>query len=132
MGDFEKFDFKKIKDHARQLRRSMTDSEILLWKELRNRRLSGYKFLRQYPILYKGNLTRYNYFIADFYCDIKKTVIELDGPIHENKEEYYMFRESELENLGLHILRIRNEELIDMRDVLRKIELFLSQIPDIK
>jgi hypothetical protein len=21
------------------------------------------------------------YFVADFYCDIKKTVIELDGPI---------------------------------------------------
>jgi very-short-patch-repair endonuclease len=132
MGDLEKFDFKKIKEHTRELRRRMTVSETLLWKELRGRRLSGYKFLRQYPILYKGNLIRYNYFVADFYCDSKKTIIELDGPIHEYKEEYDMFRESELENLGLHILRIRNEELDDMSDVLRKIELFLSQIPDIK
>jgi very-short-patch-repair endonuclease len=51
MGDFDKFDFKKIKEHVRELRRSMTESEKLLWNELRGRRLSGYKFLRQYPIL---------------------------------------------------------------------------------
>jgi len=102
----------------------MTDSEKLLWKELRGRRLSGLKFLRQYPILYKGNLIKYNYFVADFYCDFKKTVIELDGQIHDKTEEYDKFEESELENIGLHILRIKNEELNKMEDVLKKIDFF--------
>jgi very-short-patch-repair endonuclease len=132
MGNLEKFDFRKIKNHVRELRKSMTESENILWKELRGRRLSGYKFLRQHPILYKGNLIRYNYFVADFYCDRMKTIIELDGPIHNKTEEYDSFRESELKDLGFHILRIRNEELKELDIVVGKIKLFLSQIPDIK
>jgi very-short-patch-repair endonuclease len=132
MEDLEKFDFRKIKNHVKELRKSMTESEKILWKELRGRRLSGYKFLRQHPILYKGNLIRYNYFVADFYCAIKKTIIELDGPIHDNTEEYDSFRESELKDLGFHILRIRNEELEELDIVVGKIKSFLFQVPDNK
>jgi very-short-patch-repair endonuclease len=65
---FHNFDFSRIRKHVQELRKKMTDSEKILWEELRGRRLAGYKFLRQDPILYKGNLIRYNYFIADFYC----------------------------------------------------------------
>ncbi|MDP4224517.1 MAG: DUF559 domain-containing protein [Bacteroidota bacterium] len=114
--------------YAQDLRRNMTDSEKLLWKELRNRKLSGYKFLRQHPILYQGNLKRFNYFVADFYCDEKKTIIELDGPIHETSEEYDQFRDSELKSKGLHILRIRNEELKNLDKTLEKIIIFLNQV----
>ncbi len=53
MSKSKKFDFKEIKKHARELRRQMTDSEKILWKEVRDRRISGYKFLRQHPIIYK-------------------------------------------------------------------------------
>jgi len=132
MENLEKFDFRKIKNHVKELRKRMTEAEKILWKELRGRRLSGYKFLRQHPILYKGNLIRYNYFVADFYCDRKKTIIELDGPIHDTTNEYDSFRESELKDLGLHILRIRNEELVELNVVLWKIESFLLQVPDNK
>jgi leucyl-tRNA synthetase len=132
MENLEKFDFRKIKSHVKELRKSMTESEKILWKELRGRRLSGYKFLRQYPILYKGNLIRYNYFVADFYCDRKKIIIELDGPIHETTDEYDSFRESELKDLGFHILRIRNEELVELEVVVGKIKSFLFQVPDSK
>jgi very-short-patch-repair endonuclease len=31
-------------------------------------------------------------------------------------------------NLGLHILRIKNEELLDVKDVLKKIETYLNSI----
>jgi very-short-patch-repair endonuclease len=31
-------------------------------------------------------------------------------------------------NLGLHILRIKNEELLDIKDVLIKIETYLNSI----
>lgn len=47
-------DIKVIKKHARELRRNVTDSEEILWEQLRNRRLLGYKFLRQHPIIYKA------------------------------------------------------------------------------
>jgi len=76
--------------------------------------------------LYKGNLTRYNYFITDFYCDEKKVVIELDGPIHEESEEYDDYRDSELQELGIKVLRIKNEELENMPEVLNRIKQYLN------
>jgi len=127
-----KFDFKVIKKLAKELRNNSTESEKLFWKELRGRRLSGYKFLRQHPIIYKGNLTRYNFFIADYYCDQKKTIIELDGPIHESSEDYDEFRDRELAEIGLCVIRIRNEELKNMKKVLERIVNIFHQIPDYK
>jgi very-short-patch-repair endonuclease len=121
-------DFKIVKMRARELRSKATPPEILLWKELRNRKLSGYKFLRQHPIVYNPHGSGVKYFVADFYCDIKKTVIELDGPIHENNLEYDQFRDAEMVNLGLHILRIKNEELLNIDEVLIKIETYLNSI----
>jgi very-short-patch-repair endonuclease len=97
MGKSIYHDFKEIKKHARELRSTLTGSEELLWKELRNRRLSGYKFLRQHPIVYKAYYKGLNYFISDFYCNEKKAVIELDGPIHETTFEYDEFRDFEMD-----------------------------------
>ena len=121
-------DFEIVKKRARELRSKATSSETLLWKELRNRKLCGYKFLRQHLIVYNPYGSGVKYFVADFYCDIKKTVIELDGPIHENNLEYDQFRDEEMVNLGLHIFRIKNEELLDIKDVLKKIEAYLNLI----
>jgi very-short-patch-repair endonuclease len=53
MGKIKYLDYKVIKIHARELRNNMTESEKLLWEQLRNRKLSGYKFLRQHPIVFK-------------------------------------------------------------------------------
>ena len=128
MSRAKKFDFNQIKNYVREFRNNPTDSEKLLWKELKGRKLNGYKFLRQHPILYKGNLIRYNYFIADFYCFEKKAVIELDGPVHEQNLEYNAFREEEMKELGLHILRIKNEELENMEKVLSGILIFLDSL----
>ena len=55
-----------------------------------------------------------------------KTVIELDGPIHENNLEYDQFSDAEMVNLGLQILRIKNEELQNIDEVLKKIETYLN------
>lgn len=127
-GRLKKLNFTKIKNLSQGLRNNMTDSERLLWEKLRGRKLRGYKFLRQHPLLYNGNLLRYNFFIADFYCAEKRAVIELDGAIHDKSEEYDTFRDSELRARGLHILRIKNDELKNMIAVLLKIETFLNQI----
>jgi len=121
-------DFEIIKKRARELRRKATPAETILWKELRNRKLCGYKFLRQHPIVYNPYGSGVKYFVADFYCDSKKTVIELDGPVHDINLEYDQFRDAEMENLGLHILRIKNEELLVIKDVLEKIENYLNPI----
>jgi hypothetical protein len=39
---------------TRSLRRNQTPAEALLWKALRNRKLGGFKFLRQHALLYEG------------------------------------------------------------------------------
>jgi len=128
MGRSKYLDYKVVKKNARELRRVLTDSEILLWEEIRNRKLSGYKFLRQHPIIFKADYKGLNYFVADFYCAEKKALIELDGPIHETTEDYDKFRDEELSDLGMKILRIKNEELKNMKEILQRIKSFLDSI----
>jgi very-short-patch-repair endonuclease len=128
MGKSKYLDFKVIKKQARELRNNATDSEKLLWKQLRNRKLSGYKFLRQHPIVYKADYKGLNYFIADFYCDKKKTVIELDGPIHQNTEDYEQFRDNETKEMGIHVLRLKNNELKNITKILKNIKSSLDII----
>ena len=128
MNKSKYIDIKFIKKHARELRRNLTDSEKELWEELRNRRLSGYKFLRQHPIIFKADYKGLNYFVADFYCNEKKLVIELDGPIHDETEEYDRFRDDEMKQMGLHVLRIKNESLSDIEATIHEIRSFIDSI----
>lgn len=95
-----------IHQRAKDLRKIMTPAEKILWEKLRGKSLSNYKFRRQHPI-YK--------FIADFYCHELKLVIELDGEIHDSKErqEYDLGRTYELNEFGITVLRIRNEEILN-------------------
>jgi very-short-patch-repair endonuclease len=129
MSKIKYLDIKIIKKYAKELRNNLTESEKLLWAQLRNRRLSGYKFLRQHPIIYKADYKGLNYFIADFYCDSKKLVVELDGAIHNETEDYDKFRDEEMILKGLNVLRIKNEELSDMVITLEKIKIVLDSIP---
>ena len=91
---------------AKELRKNMTESEKVLWEEIRNRKLGGLKFRRQHPI---------STFIADFYCHEQKLVIELDGEIHDNEEsqEYDEGRTAEMEYMGITVIRFRNEEVMN-------------------
>ena len=91
-------------EYSRELRQVSTEAEKLLWAELRNRKLNGLKFRRQHPI---------DKYIVDFYCHEKKLVIELDGSIHDKKEnkEYDQARTIELGGLKIKVIRFRNDEV---------------------
>lgn len=93
----------------------MTPAEKILWEKLKGKSLDSFKFRRQHPI---------SKYIVDFYCHALKLVIEIDGNIHDLKDqiEYDAGREFELQELGLRVLRFRNEEVILSPDkVLNKI-----------
>ena len=96
---------------ARRLRQNQTSAEEALWACLRNRRLIGAKFRRQHP------LGRY---IADFYCHEATLVVELQGGIHNQKDqrEYDAIREEVIEQLGIKILSFANEEVTQTWKVL--------------
>jgi len=116
-------------ERARILRRNMTEEEQLLWQKLRGRRFSGLKFLRQHPIIYELVNDERKYFIPDFYCAEKSVIIEVDGKIHEFQKEKDEHSEEILKEMGLRVLRIRNEELINIYAVLKKIEIFIFDSP---
>ena len=115
------------KQRARQLRRNLTEEEKILWKKLRNRKFHGLKFLRQHPIVYDEINGRVLYFIPDFYCSEAKTIIEIDGKIHDFQKDYDDRREEILRNTGLKILRFKNEEIKNISEVLKKIKCFIFE-----
>jgi very-short-patch-repair endonuclease len=115
-------DHKRITELVRELRKNQTAEEKLLWQLVRNRKLQGLKFLRQHPIIYGSDHnggTRF--FVADFYCAEKKLVIEIDGKIHDFQRDYDRNRDLILSELNLRVLRLKNEELRDIKSVRNRI-----------
>ena len=61
-------------------------------------------------------------FIVDFYCHKAGLVVELDGDIHDLQQEEDARREKVLREMGLRIVRFRNEEVMeDLSAVLGKL-----------
>ena len=104
----------KLKDRARELRKSMTPQERHLW----------YDYLRTYPIkFYRQRVI--DYFIADFYCSPARLVIELDGGQHFTVDGhiYDEERTAIINNYGLFVLRFSNSDVDQHFDgVCRKID----------
>ncbi|MCF8503449.1 MAG: DUF559 domain-containing protein [Caulobacter sp.] len=90
-------------DKARELRSFQTFAEGILWQLLRGRKLAGLKFRRQVPI---------DRYIADFACLEVRLIVELDGPVHEDRYEHDEQRTDVLRSLGWHVVRFDNEEVI--------------------
>ena len=118
---------RQIIEIARQLRKEQTSSEKKLWQVLRNRKFLGLKFLRQHPIVFEID-GRLRFFVADFYCAEKKLVLEVDGKIHKHQLERDKERDLIIEKLGLKVLRIKNEELDNIDDVLQRIKNFIDDL----
>ncbi len=111
---------------ARELRKNMTNAERLLWNELSNRKLNGYKFLRQHPFIYDSMEIPVKFYVLDFYCHEKKVAVELDGEIHNKNISYDRKREFDIRMFGIRTLRVRNNELNDLEAVKRKILDFIN------
>ncbi|MBT3478267.1 MAG: endonuclease domain-containing protein [Candidatus Marinimicrobia bacterium] len=92
----------KLKQLARNLRNNSTLAEVLLWNELKQKRMRGYQFYRQKPILD---------YIVDFYCSKLDLVIEIDGISHFGKEIEDKEWQTNIENLGIEFLRIPDNEV---------------------
>ncbi len=102
----------KLTALAKNLRRQSTDTEQVLWKYLKAKRLNGFKFKRQQAI---------GKYIVDFVCFERKIIIELDGGQHAQEEQ--MRKDQERDNWfkrqGYEVLRFwDNEVLKNTREVL--------------
>lgn len=99
---------------AEELRNAMTAAEDILWQQLH---INAWKlkFRRQHPI---------SNYIVDFYCHALKLVVEVDGGIHDVEEvkRFDETRESALQDLGLTVMRFKNEDVFkNSNAVLKKI-----------
>ncbi|GGK73470.1 endonuclease domain-containing protein [Rufibacter glacialis] len=90
-----------LREKARQLRNNSTLGEVLLWEEIKNRKL-GLQFHRQVPLLS---------YIVDFYCHGLRLAIEVDGSSHDEKGEYDSKREQELSAYGVRLLRFEDMDV---------------------
>jgi very-short-patch-repair endonuclease len=106
---------------ARKLRKNQTDAENRMWYYLRNRRLGGYKFVREYVI---------GKYIADFVCREKKLIIEVDGGQHMAAEAYDQQRTRNLEAVGYRVVRVWNNEVFkNIQGVMEQILNVLESMP---
>ncbi len=112
-----------LKAYSKDLRKNQTKAESILWEELRNSKL-GHKIRRQHVI---------GIFIADFTCLDKRLVIEVDGDIHLQTEEYDNARTEFLHDEGFAVIRFTNDEVSsDLNNVLSKVKKTLDELPSIK
>ena len=109
-----------LRAYARKNRKNATAAEQYLWEHLRNG-VSGVDFLRQHIV---GD------YIADFMSRHGGLIIEVDGGYHAERQqaEDDAVRESHLEQMGFHILRFTNEEvLFNIEYVLEQIENYFNE-----
>jgi S-adenosylmethionine:tRNA ribosyltransferase-isomerase len=112
---------------AKTLRKTMTEYECLLWKNLK-KSPNGFSFRKQHPI---GN------YIVDFINLEHKLIIELDGEGHlENKQiRHDAARDKFLTDSGYGIIRFWNSQIYkNMQNVLDVIYLYLThgEVPELR
>ena len=89
---------------SRELRRSASPAERLLWSKLCRNQLNGFKFTRQFQI---------GVYYADIICRSAYLVIEVDGASHDVRQEYDARRDEFMTSLGYRILRFTNEDVVE-------------------
>ena len=89
-------------------------AEVLLWNQIKSKKLHDYQFLRQKPL---------DKYIVDFFCYELTLAIEIDGESHIKKIEEDQIRQQRLESLGIHFLRFSDHDVKNNMDgVLKRIE----------
>jgi len=104
---------------AGMLRNNMTNYEKLIWERLKGKQICGLRFRRQHPV---------DIFIVDFYCHEVRLVVEIDGEIHEQQEEYDDGRSAEMEKFGIRVIRFTNSEVENnIEGVINKIKKVVNE-----
>ena len=106
-----------LKSRAKALIKAGNFSEVVFWKEVRNKSFWNIDFDRQRII---GN------YIVDFYVKALGLVVEIDGEIHNFQEEYDEKREMFLKELGLKVFRKSTTKMLfDTENVMKDLEQFI-------
>ncbi len=119
-----------LKGRARELRKSLTESETALWSRLRGKQLLNIQFYRQRPI---------GQYIVDFFAPSARLVVEVDGSQHMGKNHLQRDknRDQYLTGLGVKVLRFNSRVVLTETDAVMEViyrtitEQLNSEIPPI-
>lgn len=110
---------KDLLSRSRSLRKGYVLSEVVFWKQVRNKEFHQIDFDREKII---GN------YIGDFYIKSLGVVIEIDGSSHNDKEDYDNKRQLFLESLDLVVYRISDYRIKnDLINVMKELEDFIIE-----
>lgn len=112
-----------LKERARVLRKNMTNTEKLIWKNYFQK--LSINVLRQKPI---------DQYIVDFYIPSCKLVVEIDWLIHDGeiRKKYDKNRDDVLRQYDLQILRIDNSDIEDnFKETIQKIQSVIDNSPSL-
>jgi|TARA_R110002049_G_scaffold145975_1_gene308357 very-short-patch-repair endonuclease len=105
---------------AREMRRNPTEPEKRLWRHLSGSQLRGHKFRRQAVV---------EHYIADFFCPLKKLIVEVDGDTHDVEADFK--RAERLWSKGYRTVRFGNRDVMgNMEGVLLVLVDALESAPD--
>ncbi len=110
-ADDERSGFRK------RLRHDRTEAERRLWLRLRDRRLAGFKFVRQESV---------GPYVADFCCREAKLIVELDGGQHADNPKD-LVRDAWPTERGYRVVRFWNAEV--MTDTIGVLDTILAALP---
>ena len=97
----------------------MTPSELILLSALRGQQVGSARFRRQGPL---GG------YILDFCCPERRLAIEVDGSVHDARQEADAIRTEHIESFGYRVLRVRNDQVQhDLAAVLTLIKTALEE-----
>jgi very-short-patch-repair endonuclease len=102
----------RIRELARKMRKHSTSAEECFWQKVRNRKLYGLKFNRQFIITFTFDATFTKFYIADFYCEQLKLIVELDGQIHLKQQEQDLIRTEHMYKRGFQVIRFSNDQVL--------------------
>lgn len=112
--EIENLSHEELLEEAKKRRREPTKAETKLWKFLRSKKMYGFVFRRQSVC---------KNFIFDFYCRTLKLVIDIDYSVGNLLNAYYEDRDEKLRSLGYHVLRFKNDQILDgYKRVIRMID----------
>lgn len=98
-----------LTNRARTLRANSTSAEDRLWEHVRDRRLGGFKLVRQVPI---------DTYVVDFLCRTQRVIVEVDGATHGEPDQIASdtARTLKLQALGYRVFRCGNGDIYDNID----------------
>ena len=121
--DYQLYNRREQLEQRRHLRSNGTPAEAAMWKLLKNKKIMGLQWRRQFSV---GS------YILDFYCPSLHLCIELDGEPHytpEGAEQDKTRTEWLLNEYGIHILRFENHLVFDYpQSVIAEIELTINEL----